>query len=227
MENKTFVIYMATNTVNGNRYIGATSRGVEVRRHQHYLDARRHRKGCRIFNAAIRKHGEDSFEWKVIATVETREELMKEEIRLIAENKPEYNITRGGHGVVGAPRTPEWLANMSKGLMGRVGPRYWLGKHHSQKTKDKVSHSKKGQRPEKSIAALHKYREIALEAALKKSGYPVICIDDDMYFDCLGYASKYYELGLTPQQINNSHRKICRGKPVEGKLFAYADRLVE
>lgn len=122
------IVYMATNAVNGKRYIGVTKRTLAERKYQHLHDAKAGRRGCRIFFAAINKYGEEAFEWSILATIETYADALNEEIRLIAELKPEYNITRGGQGVVGVPRTPEWRANMSKGLMGRESPRAWLGK---------------------------------------------------------------------------------------------------
>lgn len=114
-----FIVYMATNTVNGKRYIGATRRQLEVRRAQHFRDTRAHRDGCRVFNAAIRKYGETSFDWKILEFCDSLQGMMDAEIRLIETLKPEYNITRGGQGVVGVPFTPERCARISKSLTGK------------------------------------------------------------------------------------------------------------
>jgi group I intron endonuclease len=116
---KTFVVYLVINWITGNRYIGATGRGLATRRKQHFQDAKAKRPGCRVFNAAIRKHGADAFEWKVLAAFSSREEMMAAEIKFIAEMKPEYNITIGGEGVIGWPRTPEWKAKISAANRGR------------------------------------------------------------------------------------------------------------
>lgn len=118
-KDKTFIVYMATNTSNGKRYIGATSRGLIIRKTKHLQDARATRPGCRVFNAAIRKYGNDAFEWAIVSTLNSFQEMMQEEIRLIADLKPEYNITRGGQGIVGVPRTPEWTAKVVAKLKGR------------------------------------------------------------------------------------------------------------
>lgn len=98
MKTQTFIIYMATNTVNGKRYIGATRKGIEVRSQRHFKDARRkgRTRDCPRFYEAIRKYGDDAFKWSVIATLSTAEEMFKEEERLIALMTPEYNIASGG-----------------------------------------------------------------------------------------------------------------------------------
>ena len=98
MQPELFTVYMATNTVNGKRYIGATRKGMQARRRHHLKDAVRPGKtrDCPRFYDAIRKYGGDAFEWIVLATLSTAEEMYKEEERLIAAMKPEYNIAVGG-----------------------------------------------------------------------------------------------------------------------------------
>jgi hypothetical protein len=128
------IIYMATNIKNGKRYIGATKRALKVRRSKHYSDAKGKRRGCHVFNAAIRKYGEDAFEWTIISTAENYTDLMKEEIRLIALLRPEYNITRGGQGMVGLVRTKEWLEKTSRALKGRKpSPQCYAANNHEHK----------------------------------------------------------------------------------------------
>lgn len=92
----TFIVYTATNRINGKRYIGATRLGVAARRIQHFKDAQRKTRDCPRFYDAIRKYGQDGFEWTVLATLATSEAMYKEEERLIALLKPEYNIASGG-----------------------------------------------------------------------------------------------------------------------------------
>lgn len=93
-----FIVYMATNTTNGKRYVGATRKGLDGRRRSHLRDARRsgRTRDCPRFYDAIRKYGNDAFEWTVLATLVTSEEMYKEEERLIALLTPEYNIASGG-----------------------------------------------------------------------------------------------------------------------------------
>lgn len=119
---KTYIVYMATNVINGKRYIGATSRDLDVRKAKHFGDAKCKRPGCRVFNRAIRKYGPEAFEWSIIATASSFDEMMREEIRLIKELKPEYNITAGGQGMIGLVRTREWMEKTSRALKGRKLP---------------------------------------------------------------------------------------------------------
>lgn len=114
------IIYMATNKFNGSRYIGATGGDMRKRKRSHVWDAISGRGYCRIFHAAIRKYGEDAFVWTEIAKCECKQSAMAEEIRLISALRPEYNITAGGEGVIGVPRTAEWKERISKAQKGRV-----------------------------------------------------------------------------------------------------------
>lgn len=112
------IIYLATNKKNGKRYLGATRHSLAHRRNQHWHDAN-NRNCCRIFGAALKKYGRDGFEWCVLATCSSLDEMASEEIRLIAEMRPEYNITVGGQGVFGVPYTEARRAKLSKSLTGR------------------------------------------------------------------------------------------------------------
>jgi hypothetical protein len=93
---KEFIVYLATNTVNGKRYVGATSQRFSRRRNHHLSDARRGVQTNSPFHSAIRKYGEEAFKWTVIATAKSLSEMMKKEIRIISIRKPEYNVSAGG-----------------------------------------------------------------------------------------------------------------------------------
>jgi GIY-YIG catalytic domain len=116
---KTFIVYMATNTVNGKKYIGATSRGLRKRKNHHLSSAESNKDGCRIFNKAIRKYGRDAFTWCVLAKARSFDDMMKKEIMFIELLEPEYNISKGGRGTYGAIKTPEMRAKISNILKGR------------------------------------------------------------------------------------------------------------
>lgn len=100
---KCFVVYIATNVSNGYRYVGYTSNGLQKRRVAHLGRARRNESGCPKFHNAIRKYGQDAFSWKVVAVFASAGEALAEEIRLIAEFHPEYNLSNGGEGRTGLP----------------------------------------------------------------------------------------------------------------------------
>ena len=112
------IVYIAVNKSNGKRYIGATKHSLSHRKRGHWSDANG-RNYCRKFGSALRKYGPDGFEWRVLATCSSLQEMATEEMRLIAEMKPEYNITLGGQGIFGVPYTDERRAKLSKSLTGR------------------------------------------------------------------------------------------------------------
>lgn len=93
-----FIVYKATNKINGHFYVGLTKVGLEERRIRHMKDSGRNRKDkdCPAFYGAIRKYGIDTFEWEEIASFETIQEMYKGEERLIADLNPHYNIAVGG-----------------------------------------------------------------------------------------------------------------------------------
>lgn len=211
------VVYMATNVINGKRYIGATKQGLATRKYFHLYWARVKRPGCRIFGAAIRKYGEESFLWTILDYAQVDKELIEKEIYWIDKLDPEYNITIGGLGVIGAPRTKEWRENQSKALKGRLGPRYWLGKHHSQETKEKISLSKKGRKNPFAVVS-----EECRRAADKTNCKPVICLDDGLNFGNLRSACVHYGLNLSDGQICNGHRTIHANGRFRGRRFVYS-----
>jgi len=112
----TYIVYVTTNIVNGNRYIGVTSRGLSYRKSNHYSKARAkfsNGGSCPKFHAAIRKYGEDAFSWEILETHANVDDMIAAEIRLIAELKPEYNLTSGGEGAKGIKHTEETKAKLS------------------------------------------------------------------------------------------------------------------
>jgi group I intron endonuclease len=95
------IIYKITNKVNGKIYIGQTIRTLEQRKWQH-LDAAKH--GCRThLYSAIRKYGEENFEFEVIDEASSIEELNELERYYIAKFdciKSGYNMVDGGNNNV-------------------------------------------------------------------------------------------------------------------------------
>jgi group I intron endonuclease len=93
-------IYMATNTVNGKRYIGLTIRTLQDRRWDHQESAARGSQ-C-VFHRAIRKYGNAAFEWRTLLEDIDAEDLPRLEIMLIRKYETKsphgYNLTAGGEG---------------------------------------------------------------------------------------------------------------------------------
>jgi group I intron endonuclease len=94
------IIYLATNTRNGKKYVGQTCRTL-ARRWQLHQNAAARGEGSH-FQRAIRKHGAAAFTLTTIWVAESEQELNEMEIRFIATlntRSPEgYNGTAGGEG---------------------------------------------------------------------------------------------------------------------------------
>ena len=95
-------LYLLTNTVNGKQYVGITSRTMPQRLAEHAGVAQRGR--STIIAHAIAKHGIENFVMRVLAEVETWEELAAMERQAIQEYQtfmPQgYNMTLGGDGTL-------------------------------------------------------------------------------------------------------------------------------
>lgn len=118
------LVYKAHNKKNGKVYIGLTTQSLEVRKASHLRSAKSG--SVAHFHKAIRKHGEDSFEWSVINRVESLEDLYELEKQTIGSYDPSqtYNISLGGeHSAYGMRHTDE-----VKTLCGEFAKRRWDGK---------------------------------------------------------------------------------------------------
>jgi len=59
-------VYCVTNKVNVKQYVGKTIQGIKTRRKQHEDKAIKGSDSSPYFYRALRKHGLDSFEWKIV-----------------------------------------------------------------------------------------------------------------------------------------------------------------
>jgi|694.fasta_scaffold118007_4 group I intron endonuclease len=154
-------IYIITNLINEKRYVGMTSKTLEVRFSGHKADARRNKPW--ILHKAIRKYGEENFKIELLEETNANDlnELGLVETFWIEKLKPEYNMSLGGEGNCGCDtsgekngmfnktHTEEARALMSanrkgKGSQpGKLNPRFgkpgtFAGCHHSDETKQKM-----------------------------------------------------------------------------------------
>lgn len=152
-------IYLITNTSNGNRYVGLTSRSIAERWAEHVEESRGSR-SRRALTLAIRKYGISAFTIAQIAEAEDWDSLCAAEVELIESLGTKapfgYNMTDGGEGAVGLSEealermrekcrklrhTPEARQKISEAGRGRV---------MSEETKVKIAikHSGKTLTPE-------------------------------------------------------------------------------
>ena len=126
-DNRPAIVYLATNTISGNQYVGITRKSLEKRKAQHIDSAKYGTK--RYFHRAISKHGADAFHFETIVQCASYADAKKEEQRQIALLKPKYNMTLGGDGLLGYRPNAETRLKMSQSAKLRPSP--WIGKKHS------------------------------------------------------------------------------------------------
>lgn len=124
------IIYEAVNKRNGKRYIGQTIHTLEDRKRRHINSIRYNNSGCHYFKRALIKYGIDSFEWKVIDSAYTTEELdLKESfwIEFFKTTDPinGYNLKGGGDAPYLNESTRKKIGDAQRGsknhMYGRKG----------------------------------------------------------------------------------------------------------
>ena len=145
------IIYGAMCTANQKWYIGQTV-NYKQRKHNHLTRARHNYDRC-VFHAAIRKYGEDCFEWTVLESgIKTHDELNEREKYWIQEKNSlfpnGYNMNGGGNGTANHRKnfvawnkgktgcyTEETLRRMSEARRGI---------HHSDESRRRMSENRRG-----------------------------------------------------------------------------------
>lgn len=100
IKNRKYVIYKATNVINGYVYIGQTERSMKQRRYQHLSSSRKDNPKYK-FHQALKEYGIDNFVWSVIDEIETANpcDADKLEMFYVSQYKSNilgYNNTAGG-----------------------------------------------------------------------------------------------------------------------------------
>jgi len=131
---------MAKNIINNKLYIGKTIRALEKRIQRHLYDAFKCNSQTH-FHRALRKYGNESFEWSIIKQCENEKELNETEIFYIDNFKSiknGYNLTQGGDGFASGMLNH----NILHPMFGIANPFY--GHKHTDETKKKISLYNKG-----------------------------------------------------------------------------------
>lgn len=235
-DNRPSIVYMATNTVNGKRYIGITRRTLEVRARDHFKTARRRVEAASPFHRAIRRYGEEAFKFSVLLQCETYRDAGIHEMLLIAELAPEYNASNGGESIayIGFRPRRESVEKMRRALKANPA-RYWLGKKrpdiaekqrkrltgradlmaamhkaaHTPEARAKMSATKRSRpTPPKQLEAMKRRRK------------PVICLNDGRTFSCAREVAESMGYPL------DSVRRVLTGErnAIHGYRFAYIDK---
>ena len=114
------IVYIVTNKLNGKRYVGMTSRSLEVRWNEHKRAATKDEPEFYI-SRSMRKHGAENFDIQVIEECASCEALVEAEKAWIASlgtfGPGGYNLTAGGEGTPGrvtSEATKKLLSEIAK-----------------------------------------------------------------------------------------------------------------
>lgn len=240
-----YLIYRATNTVNGKVYIGLTSKSLGDRKIQHFKQAslKNPKRKTMVFVLALRKYGKDAFHWEILSDGLTKEQASDLEKRLIAELPPKqkYNTAAGGAGVC-VPWTDARRQLMSSIMKKRKLPDDVLLAMRERTSRPVVCLTDGRQYTSLSAAAKSygicrqtiaelcrtrrttnhglRFQYLCPTSATTKQtprSKSVICLNDGQIHETIAAASKCYN--LSSSSISN----CCRGRVVStnGMYFSY------
>lgn len=116
------IVYVATNTVNGKKYVGATKQTLLARKTKHASKAATG--SLYAFHVALREHGVTAFTWEILHETSDADEAWRLEAQEVARHNSMidgegYNMTRGGRGSLGYRQTEEAKAKLAEIASGR------------------------------------------------------------------------------------------------------------
>lgn len=196
-----YKVYQITNIINGTKYIGFTSKDINVRFDQHC-----NRKNCIKMKYAIDKYGKDNFKIEVIANFIDRNDALLFEntaIKIFNTLHPNgYNLSEGGL----APKmSEETKRKMSKSQMGLQKGKIITLEQRLKMSKTRIERGIKLS-PEsilKMIETKKRNNKGMPEGFGKKiserqmgrdnpSAKPIKCLNDSLCFDTITQAAKHY-----------------------------------
>lgn len=186
------VIYKATNLINGKAYIGQT-KNFETRKRQH-LQA----KDDYPFHRALRKYGEENFEWIILEECDNSELNEKESYWIFYYDTytKGYNATKGGDN---ADALVSWIKNnpeeSKKNALNGLKYAQLYNKNHK----------------EEHLRQLASARENGTAAVKKR----VQCIELNLIFDSIAEAERWSMTEENPSGkiVHHQHiSKVCKGQ---------------
>jgi len=178
-------IYIATNTVTGEQYVGQTRQKVARRWKTHINTANSKVAHKYKLSKAIIEYGKDVFKFDEIFSAFDAETLNLVEIKFIAELSPAYNISKGGAGHRGVVPSPEVCKARSERLKRQWADPAWKAKQ-IEKLKQ-LSSSPEAMERGRCVAA------IGSAARAKR----VFCPEIECSFLSVSHAAKYLNVSHT------------------------------
>lgn len=217
------IIYKVTNRVNNKIYIGKTVRGLLKRRKEHEKSIV-HNNICMPFHKALKKYGVENFDWEIIDSVITRQELCEKEKEWIKslnsrDKNIGYNITEGGEDgdtISKHPnrdeivrkisennvyrKHPDKKLELSKKMSGKNNPMY--GKNYQTKGLKKWARFRKNKKFE-DVFSIEKANEIKIKISIGNKNKKITEEQRENYrLANLGEKNPFYK--ELPQEIINS-----------------------
>jgi len=123
-------IYMIKNIINDKKYIGQTTRNIQKRIYEYKSAFNLNNHNNPYLYNSFNKYGWDNFEFSIIDTAQSIDELNDKEINYISQynttnKKLGYNIESGGRNSI---PTTETLEKMSKSHLGIKQTENWINK---------------------------------------------------------------------------------------------------
>lgn len=232
-----YKIYKYTNVHNKKVYIGQTSRTLKERAQSNGSNYRE----CPKFYNAIKKYGWNSFIPEILEDGLTVEEANQAEIKYIKQyrsldDKYGYNICVGGNNSPLSENAKRIISQKAKERLKNPENNPMYGRKHSDNALEKMSSVKRGKLNPmygKKLTAEHKEKirknckgwvyewtpERRHKAAVRsrinaeKWTKQVLCIEDNIMFDSITTASKYYHVSKSTLSGHiNGHQKSCANR---------------
>lgn len=151
-------IYKIINNINSKVYIGQTTRNIDKRIYEYKKAINYDKFYNKYLQNAFKKNGWDHFEFSVIDTASSMEELNQKEIEYIIKYRSNtkeygYNIEFGGRNSIPSEET---LNKMSSAAKGRKQSEEWVRKRIPPKgSLDAKKHGRKKSKEEKKYLSDH------------------------------------------------------------------------
>jgi len=167
------LIYKIVNQVNGDFYIGKTTKPKEVRLQEHFYNSSYNSQTH--LHRAIKKYGCSNFSIEEIETQVLEDKLDEREIFWIENLNPKYNMTSGGDGGK-THHSPNFIKAMKE--------------YHSKKPREEyATYGMRGK----------KFSEEGKKKIGKANSYPVVC--EGKEFPSIKVAEEYYKSLGTPKSV--------------------------
>ncbi len=135
-------VYIITNVVTGDRYIGS-SKNIYVRIRVHWNQLRKGKHHNHFMQCSWNKYGEDAFQYCILELTEcTKAALLNCEQYYIDTLKPEFNANPIAATQLGFKQSEETKKKISEGHKGNLNG--MSGKSHSSETKAKMTQVLRG-----------------------------------------------------------------------------------